>query len=227
MIRRFLVLFLGLAVFLHAQFDRDPRAVGLAGAYGTISRGFSAVGWNPANLAFSDSAGHMRISLGYVDFRIQNTVLSLKDLNYYNGRDLERPDPYTGEIPKEGFLELFREDGFRGEAGLSVVIPFLSLSGKNWAVTTRMISAADLMMPYDYADLFVNGNRILKDYDLTIDLNSMVMVAADYSMGFPFEFGAVGFTLRYFQGLTYYGFDSDESTAHFPVSYTHLTLPTN
>lgn len=222
MMRRFLILFVGLTVILHAQFDRDPRAVGLAGAYGTISRGFSAVGWNPANLAFPNSSGHTRISLGYVNLRIQNTVLSLKDVNYYNGRDLERPDPYTGEIPKEGFLDLFREDGFRGEAGLSLIVPFLSLSHKNWAVTTRMVSAADLIMPYDYADLFVNGNKILKDYDLTIDLNSMVMAVADYSMGVPFEFGAVGFTIRYFQGLTYYGFDSDESTAHFLTDTTSL-----
>lgn len=222
MIRRILILILGFAGILFSQFDRDPRAVGLAGAYSTVSRGFSAVGWNPANLAFPDSAGNTRISLGYVNIRVQNTVLSLKDLNYYNGRDLERPDPYTGEIPREGFLELFREDGFRGEAGLSVVFPLLSFSRNNWAVTTRMISAADLIMPYDYADLFVNGNRILKDYDLTIDLNSIVMAAADYSMGFPLNFGAVGFTLRYFQGLTYYGFDSDESSASFLTDTTSI-----
>jgi hypothetical protein len=222
MIRRAVILFFGLVCFIYAQFDRDPRAVGLAGAYSTVSRGYACVGWNPANLAFKESGKKTHISLGYINLRVQNSVLSIKDLNYYNGRDLERPDPYTGEIPKEGFLDLFKDDGFRGEAGLSLVFPFLSLSRGNWAVTSRLVSAADIMMPYDYADLFVNGNRILKDYDLTIDLNSVVMAVADYSMGFPVDIGAVGFSLRYFQGLAYYGFDSDGSSANFLTDTTSI-----
>lgn len=222
MIRRVIILLFGLTISLQAQFDRDPRAVGLAGAYTTVSRGFACVGWNPANLALDSSGKKTRLSLGYVNLRVQNTVLSIKDLNYYNGRDLERRDPYTGEIPKEGFLDLFKEDGFRGEAAVSAVFPFFSLSRDNWAITTRLVSAADLMMPYDYADLFVNGNRILKDYDLTIDLNSMVMAVTDYSMAFPVEMGAVGFSLRFFQGLAYYGFDSDGSSANFLTDTTSI-----
>jgi len=221
MIRRILIpVFLMFSV-LWAQVDRDPRAVGLAGAYSTVSRGFQCVGWNPANLAFQDSVKNTRISLGYMNFRIQNTILSLKDLNYYNGKDLDQPDPYTGQIPKDGFLELF-EDGFRGEAGLSLIFPFLSISRNNWAFTSRLITAADFIMPYDYADLFVNGNRILKEYDLTIDLNSIILGVYDYSIAFPFEGGAFGTSVRLFQGVAYYGFDNEGSSSAFLTDTTSI-----
>ena len=38
-----------------SQIKRDPRMVGMGGAYSTISEDYRCVGINPANLAFNNS----------------------------------------------------------------------------------------------------------------------------------------------------------------------------
>ena len=135
---RRIVFFLVICVaFSSGQVKKDPRALGLAGTYSTISRGIFAVGWNPANLAFYEDKT-MNISLGNVYFKATNSSLSLTDLNKYNGLDLEEIDPYTNEPYKNDFMELFPDEGLNLYTHLDVSIPFMSISRKNIAYTNDL-----------------------------------------------------------------------------------------
>ena len=55
--------------------DTQPRAMGIAGAYGAMARGAESIYWNPANLALSDGPRLSLPGLG-MSFILENFFFS-------------------------------------------------------------------------------------------------------------------------------------------------------
>jgi len=202
------------SLHLQAQIKTDARALGLAGAYSTISRGMHAVGWNPANLAFRDE-GHTMVSLGKMYFKVDNSTLSISNLNKYNGIDLEELNPYTNRIYKEEFLELFPDQGMNFYAHGDLSLPLMSFSRNNIAYTNDVAFSGDFNMPNSLIEIMFVGNTVDKNYDMTFEMELLALMAHRFSIAFPHEFGSLGFTVSYLQGLTYLGLDPDSSDSWF------------
>ena len=65
--------------------DTQPRAMGVAGAYGAMARGVESIYWNPANLALNDGPRlSLPLDLGMF-FILENNSVSISDYNKYNG----------------------------------------------------------------------------------------------------------------------------------------------
>jgi len=91
-----------------AQTRRDPRAIALAGAYGSLARGVFAVDYNPANLVIPNEYDSYRILVG-LGTNLSTNFLSIKQYNKYNGKNLEAGD---GHLKKE-FLNDIPDEGWR------------------------------------------------------------------------------------------------------------------
>ncbi len=214
MIRRISTILLILTAFLYSQNGRDPRAVGLAGAYSTVSRGYHAAGWNPANLYWNDDA-RIKISLGALRFHVANSAFSLSDINRYNNADLEEINPFTGRPFKEEFLELFGETGWNLYSGINFQAPLVSISRDNQAYTADFQFLSSATLPRAFVDILFNGNQVNVNYDLTLQAEMMGLIKHSFSMAVPVESGAFGLSLNYLQGIYYFGMDPDSSRTFF------------
>ena len=88
---------------LNGQLRKDPRSLGMGGAYTTIARDFFSVGVNPANLGVVRN--YIAMQFIQVNFGVSNSSLSLFEYNKFNGADLEEDNK------KEELLSLIPEQG--------------------------------------------------------------------------------------------------------------------
>lgn len=213
MIKRLIFLIL-LAEILFAQVSRDPRCMSLAGTYSTVSRGVYAVGWNPANLMWNDEV-KFTMNLSSLKFCFSNSAFSLSDVNRYNGLDLEQINPYTNASYKTEFLALFPDDGWNFYSGISYKLPGISFSKNNIAFSSDVVVISDGTIPKGIIDIIFNGNTINKDFDMTAQLELMGLAKHSFAMALPIDYGAMGFSVNYLQGLYYIGLDPDSSEMIF------------
>ena len=62
---------------LEAQTKRDPRVVGMAGAYTTIANGIFSVGYNPGLIGLQQNRPFM-LQIGQVDYGILGNFFSIQ-----------------------------------------------------------------------------------------------------------------------------------------------------
>jgi hypothetical protein len=209
-----LLIMLLLPAMLFPQGGRDPRALGLAGAYTTVSRSYQAAGWNPANLYWNDDA-RIKISLGAFNLQMKNSAFSLSDINRFNDADLEAINPYTNRPYKDEFLALFGETGWSIYSGISFLAPLVSISRDNQAYTADLQFLSSVTMPRAFMDILFNGNQVNVNYDLTLQMEMMGLIKHSFSMALPVESGAFGISVNYLQGIYYFGMDPDSSKTFF------------
>ena len=118
-----------IAVFLlldaaNSQIKRDPRMVGMGGAYSTISQDYRCVGINPANLAFNNSFSMNLIS---INTGFSNNMLSIETYNQLSGADLE---DITAEkyFEKSDIFSLTKKQGMRFNMDSHIPMPFMNVS---------------------------------------------------------------------------------------------------
>ena len=85
--KRFVILMLSSFVLLVGQTKRDPRVVGLSGAYTTIANGIFCVGYNPALITKAHDKPFMMQFLQY-DQGFLGNFLSIENVAQYSGDTL-------------------------------------------------------------------------------------------------------------------------------------------
>ncbi|HPC36465.1 MAG TPA: DUF5723 family protein [Candidatus Marinimicrobia bacterium] len=204
-----------------AQTRRDPRAIALAGAYGSLARGVFAVDYNPANLVIPNEYDSYRILVG-LGTNLSTNFLSIKQYNKYNGKNLEAGD---GHLKKE-FLNDIPDEGWRVFTDLYFPLPLISYSIYNRAISSDLIVIGDLGLPKGLLNFVFDENPIGETLDLDFNEEVMAVIQWGYSLAFPVSGVYLGITAKYLQGLAYIGLNPDSSygsiTTYFEPERTYI-----
>ena len=119
-------------VLLSGQTKRDPRVVGLSGAYTTIANGIFCVGYNPALITRAHDKPFMMQFLQY-DNGFLGNFLSIENFAQYSGDTLE-----TNE--KDKLFENFEDgNGLAFFRDRHLPMPLINYSKGNIAFTSNMV----------------------------------------------------------------------------------------
>ena len=192
---------------------RDPRSVAMAGATTTTADGIYAVGFNPGLIAFQKEKPFM-LQLGGLDFGLSNNYLSMAAMNALSGDTLDNDEKSTiiNRLDSRG--------GLTFDLNGQVATPGINYASGNMALTSNILYMSSYALPAGMARLMLEGNADNPDVDMTLGLEIMSVHELGFSFAVPFESYAVGFTLKYLQGLFYMGIDPDSSNANL------ITTPT-
>ena len=205
--KRVICIYLMLLIALFGQ-KRDPRSVALAGATTTIADGLYAVGFNPGLIAFQKEKPFM-LQLGGIDFGLGNNYLSMAAMNALSGDTLDSDEKTT-------IINRFKSrGGFTFDLFGQLATPGLNYASGNMVLTSNILYMSSYSLPAGMARLMLEGNANNPDIDMTLGLEIMSVHELGFSFAVPFESYAVGFTLKYLQGLFYMGIDPDSSSANF------------
>ena len=209
-----LILLLG---FASGQSKRDPRSVALAGAYSTIADGIFAVGYNPAMLAYQQDKPFMLQVFG-IDFGIVGNYLSMANLNAISGDTLysmgEKPGNPTYDNKTALMQELEEGGGLNYFQDLHIPLPAMNFSSGNMALTTNTLILQNYRFPYGLLQLVLEGNADNPDIDMTMHYEVMGVNEIAFTFAIPYEHLSIGITMKYLQGLFYFGIDPDSSNAN-------------
>ena len=186
---------------------RDPRSVAMAGATTTTADGIYAVGFNPGLIAFQKEKPFM-LQLGGLDFGLSNNYLSMAAMNALSGDTLDNDEKSTiiNRLDSRG--------GLTFDLNGQVATPGINYASGNMALTSNILYMSSYALPAGMARLMLEGNADNPDVDMTLGLEIMSVHELGFSFAVPFESYAVGFTLKYLQGLFYMGIDPDSSSAN-------------
>ena len=186
---------------------RDPRSVAMAGATTTTADGIYAVGFNPGLIAFQKEKPFM-LQLGGLDFGISNNYLSMAAMNTLSGDTLDSDE-------KSAIINRFQSrGGLTLDLNGQVATPGINYASGNMALTSNILYMSSYALPAGMARLMLEGNANNPDVDMTLGFEIMGVHELGFSFAVPFESYAVGFTLKYLQGLFYMGIDPDSSSAN-------------
>ena len=192
---------------------RDPRAVALAGATTSIAEGIYAVGYNPALIAYQVDKPFM-MQLGGIDFGMANNYLSMAAMQSLSGSFLDE-DEKTLIINR-----LERNGGLAFNVNGLFAIPGINYASGNMALTANFLYMGSYSIPAGLARLMLEGNANNPEIDMTIGYEIMGINEMSFSFAVPYESFALGFSLKYLQGLFYFGIDPDSSNANFVTTPT-------
>jgi len=215
--RRTIILFIFIIGCMSGQSKRDPRSVAMAGAYTTIADGIFSVGYNPAMLAYQKDKPFM-LQLFGLDFGIVGNYLSLANLNAISGDTLfskgEKPGNPNFDNKSELLQELKEGGGLNYFQDLHIPLPILNFSSGNMALTTNTLILQNYRFPFGILQLILEGNVDNPDIDMTMNYEIMGVTEYAFSFAVPFEQMSIGLTVKYLQGLFYFGIDPDSSSAN-------------
>ena len=203
LIINFILLGFGAAGELKGQLRKDPRSLGMGGAYTTIARDFFAVGVNPANLGVVRN--FIALQIVQVNFGVSNSSLSIFEYNKFNGADLEVDNK------KEELLALIPDEGLSIFFDISLQPLLANISWNNMAVTTDIYSVGEVTIPKAPFEVIFNGNEIGVDYSLEAGGESLTAAEIGFSNGGQFKGFLVGYTVRAIRGITYFSVDSSDA----------------
>jgi hypothetical protein len=210
----FIILVMG---FASGQSKRDPRSVAMAGAYTTIADGIFSVGYNPAMLAYQQDKPFM-LQLFGLDFGIVGNYLSLANLNAISGDTLyskgEKPGHPNFDNKSALLQELKEGGGLNYFQDLHIPLPILNFSSGNMALTTNTLILQNYRFPFGILQLILEGNVDNPDIDMTMNYEIMGVTEYAFSFAVPFKHMSFGLTVKYLQGLFYFGIDPDSSSAN-------------
>lgn len=199
-----LLLVIGSGLLL-GQAKRDPRMVGLGGAYTTLADGVYAVGVNPANLAYQHGKPFMW-QMGTLNVGLVNNFFSLENWTALSGANLQRN---RQEKKQEIFNQI--RGGLRLTTDAHLALPALNYSSGNMAFTSDLIVVGDILLPEDLFHLILEGNEVGKPLDVMLNFESIGLMEFGFSFAVPYEKFAWGITLKYLLGGFYLGIDPDSS----------------
>ncbi len=200
---------LGIPANGHSYTWNDARAIALGGSYSAVARGYDAIGFNPANLAFADGP-RLQIQLFALGSGLNNNSLSLSDYHKYNGAYLSPADRHDilSQIPEEGIE-------FKGNIAASL----LSCSRGPLVVSTTAEIAGSGTLSRDAVDLAFFGNSIGKTISLR-DTGGEALAHVDVNFAYghllhSYSWGdlAAGVNLKYIHGLTYFNVSKSYATS--------------
>ena len=207
------------ASFLSGQNLAHPRAVAMGGAFTAIPDGLFSVNSNPANLAFPEDF-NTYFYLGGLDWQITNNFYSLLTTAKYGGKDLTVDD---GELQRE-FINDLPENGWRTTSSLRIPLPLINFSKGNKSFTTNILYAGDYYVSKPALDVIFGNWEKGVEYDTDLRIDAMTAIEYAYSMGIPCDNISFGFSLKYYQGLGYFGLAPGQSSGTIKVDTANFVL---
>ena len=205
--KKVIFIFLILFISLSAQTKRDPRVVGMAGAYTTIADGIFSVGYNPGLIGLQQNRPFM-VQGFQLDFGILGNFFSIENIAQYSGDTL-----YTKE-KNALFKQLEDADGMSFFMDTHMPIPLLNISKGNKAFSANNIILQNYRLPIGLLELMFYGNGQKADLDIEFNYEILGMNEYGFSFGIPFKSMSWGVTAKYMQGLFYLGVDEDSSSSN-------------
>ena len=187
---------------LFAQFDSDPRMIGLSGAYTTVATGYQSIGINPANLATNNALSMNLISINVF---MVNDFMSVELYNDMNGADFEDPTS-SSYYPKDDILSQVNGNEIVMEAGWVAPIPVLNFAYKRIGISMIQRSYMRLNIPKDVLNMMLYGNTT---ETLIFDFEAEGMSSNEIGLTYAHTFTLweqsiqVGASFKYLQGLLY------------------------
>ncbi len=162
----------------------SPRSLAFSGAYATQARGVEALGWNPANLGYTDNPGFM-LSFGvlplvpFPSMSLANNAItpSLYNTYFHQGGHLD-------DAKKQALLANFPEAGMEVYPQVSMRLLGMSFGRTALALDAQALGAG--VIPRALPDLLFLGNEFEKPISLD-NLNIETLTVATFSIahGFP------------------------------------------
>ena len=187
-----------------SQLNQDARMLALNGAYTTVARGYKCVGVNPANLSYSNI---LSMNLLTFNMGLGNNSLSLDVVNNINGADLENTNSEV-YFPKKDLGYIFDDDGIIITTDITLPLPLLSFSFRNYAFTTTPKLYTKFGIPSGFVDLLFYGNEIGRDLSIDLPLDIMAAQETGFTYSFPKSEFTFGITAKYILGYFYSTFES-------------------
>jgi len=204
--KRIILIFSMLGFLVQAQTKRDPRMVGMAGAYTTIADGIFCVGFNPGIIGLQQNDPFM-IQVFQLDVGMLGNFFSIQNIAQYSGDTLDTAD-------KDAlFDQLEASDGMAFFVDTHMPIPFMNISKGNMAFTSNNIILQNYKLPMGLLELIFYGNGQRPILDLEFNYEIVGLNEYGFSFGIPFKSMSWGVTAKYLQGLFYLGIDEDSSSA--------------
>ncbi|MCB1184516.1 hypothetical protein KDM41_13890 [bacterium] len=185
----------GLLIAATAEAQGVVRAWGMGGAGTATARGLEAVGYNPANLAFSEGT---TVGLAAAAADVHNNALSLDRYNEITGQ-------YLDSTEKARLLDDIPASGLQLDADLSASA--LGFQTGPFAVSFSGLGAGQGNLDRDYFDLVLNGNQLGETVDFSNTWGEGYAVgSAAVSYGLMLREGATtrlsaGVNARYLHGI--------------------------
>ena len=207
------------------QIKRDPRSVAMANAYTTIADGFFAVGYNPAMLAYQQDKPFMLQLFGF-DMGLSGNFISLENLNSLSGDTLyaEGENPRNpNDNSKDRLFRQFQDAGGLAFAqNIHLPLPIINYSSGNMAFTSNLVWMSNIVFPLGILELLFYGNGKRPELDMTFNLEVFGINELGFTFAVPYDRFAIGVTVKYLQGLFYFGVDPDSSRAPLVTSDYHV-----
>ena len=204
--KRIILIFSMLGFLVQAQTKRDPRMVGMAGAYTTIADGIFCVGFNPGIIGLQQNDPFM-IQAFQLDVGMLGNFFSIQNIAQYSGDTLDTAD-------KDAlFDQLEASDGMAFFVDTHMPIPFMNISKGNMAFTSNNIILQNYKLPMGLLERIFYGNGQRPTLDLEFNYEIVGLNEYGFSFGIPFKSMSWGVTAKYLQGLFYLGIDEDSSSA--------------
>ena len=199
-----ILIYLNLFISLiFAQFDLEPRMIGLSGAYTTIADGYHSIGINPANLSTNKS---LSMNLFSINGFMVNDFMSMKLYNDINGADFDDTGS-AAYYPKSDLLEQIKGSAINIEMGMIVPLPILNFAYKNFGISTNNRTYIKFDLPKSILDIMLNGNTKGKRFllDLAGEAISTNEIGLTYAHTFIIDEIQIqlGATFKYLQGIAY------------------------
>jgi len=202
--KKLIFISLVLSITIQAQTKRDPRVVGMAGAYTTIAQGIFSVGYNPGLIGLQQNKPFMYQGFQF-DFGLVGNFFSIENIAAYSGDTLDTKEKNAI------FRELEAADGMSFFMDTHMPIPLLNLSIGNKAFSANNMILQNYRLPIGLLELIMYGNGQKTNLDLEFNYEILGMNEYGFSFGIPFKSMSWGVTAKYMQGLFYLGVDEDSS----------------
>lgn len=207
----------------------SPRSIAFAQTYATQSRGADALGWNPANLGFSDNPG---FSMNYGLFplvpfpsiHLGNSSVSIAWYNQY----FRQGGVLTDELKNE-ILSFFPPSGWSFDP--EVTMRLLGMSFGHTAVALDAQVMTSVVVPSSVPNLLFNGLRFDEPFSLDnlhVGLQSTLTASIAHGFRIPvpfFEEAYLGVGAKYIAGLGYAA--TEDVTGNITSSPYELTAQGN
>ena len=200
---KFFISMMLLVSMLFSYYKQDPLVIALSGAYNTESKGYQAVGINPANLSFDK---FISFNLFNMNFNIKNNFLTSNRIRNINGANLEDPND-NNYFPKENILGYLKGENVHMESMGNFLVPMLNFSLNNFAINSQVRFMSNSEFSPDIFDMVLNGNEINKEYNLDVKNNNILVWEFSYTQSIAFDSFGMGFTIKYLKGLVYYSLE--------------------
>ena len=147
------------------------------------------------------------LQLAGFDFGVVGNYLSLSNLYNLSGDTLLN-------IEKDNLFDNFKDHGLTFFSDVHLPYPALNFASGNMAFTSNMLLMNDIRIPSGLLRLLLYGNANDPELDLTLNYEILGVNEFGFSFAVPYEQFAIGMTLKYLQGLFYFGIDPDSSYAN-------------